>query len=199
MARKFGSLPSSGLRAGVGFHKPSVGEHRPVTMDDPATLVMTDFKRVRALTIAPHASMQDAHDKMVANGVRLLLVVDGRNSVIGLITSTDLTGEKPVRVIEQRRISRQDVLVSDIMTPSGRLEAIDMDDLIMARVGHVVTTLQNTGRRHALVVDSDENGVQAVRGLFSATQIERQLGMTIATLVDEERASLVRVPEPISQ
>jgi CBS domain containing-hemolysin-like protein len=198
MAKKYGPLPTSGLRGGVGFHKPSVGEHRPVTLDDPATLVMTDFKRVRALTITRHASMQDALDKMMSNGVRLLLVVDGKNAVIGLITSTDLTSEKPVRVIEERRIGRQEVQVGDIMTPRERLEAVDMDDLVMARVGHVVNTLQSSGRRHALVVDTGEDGVQAVRGLFSATQIERQLGMTIETLVDEERR-LVRIPEPITQ
>jgi CBS domain-containing protein len=181
MARKYAPLPSSGLRAGVGFHKPPAGENRRVTVTDPATLVMTDFKRVRALTIQGTATMQDAHDKMIANGVRLLLVVDAKNAVTGLITSTDIAGEKPVRVVQERRIGRAEVLVADVMTPRDRLEVVDMDDLLFARVGHVVATLEAVGRRHALVIDTDDGGNQTVRGLFSATQVETQLGMSIVT------------------
>jgi hypothetical protein len=37
------------------------------------------------------------------------------------------------------------------------------------------------GRQHALVVESDGRSRQIVRGLFSATQIARQLGATIQT------------------
>jgi CBS domain containing-hemolysin-like protein len=181
MPRKFESLPASELRAGVGFHKPAVSENRRVTLNDAATSVMTDFKKVRALTIQATATMQNAQNKMIANGVRLLLVVDIHNDIVGLITSTDITGEKPVRIVNERRISRAEVQVGDVMTPRNRLEAVDMDDLVLARVGHVVETLKAVGRRHALVIDTDEKGVQTVRGLFSATQVEKQLGVSIET------------------
>lgn len=181
MSRTYSALPASGLRAGVDFHKPAVGETRPVTLDDPATAVMTDFRKVRALTIHSAAPMERAYDKMIANGVRLLLVVDNRNSVVGLITSTDVEGEKPLRIIQDRRIRRAEILVSDVMTPGERLEVLDMDDVQFARVGHVVTTLKAVGRRHALVVDSDEQGGQTIRGLFSCSQLEKQLGQGIET------------------
>jgi CBS domain-containing protein len=181
MKRNFAPLPAAHLRAAAGFHKPSQGEYMRVDLDDPAALVMTDFKKVRALTIQATASMQNAHNKMIANNVRLLLVVDVRNDVVGLITSTDIEGEKPLRIIQERRIARSEIQVGDVMTPRERLEAVDMDDLLLARVGHVVATLKAVGRRHALIVDTDDNGVQRVRGLFSATQVERQLGISIET------------------
>jgi len=181
MSRTYGALPSSGIGAGVGFHKPAVAEYRSVGMDDAAMLVMTDFKQVRALTVQATTSMQNALNKMIANGVRMLLVVDIDNAIVGLITSTDIAGEKPVRVIQERRISRDELAVADVMTPREQLEAVDMDDLVLARVGHVVMTLQAVGRRHALVVETDKDGKQMLRGLFSATQVEKQLGTSIDT------------------
>lgn len=181
MKRNFSPLPASQLNAATGFHKPTQGEHQRVDLDDPAALVMTDFRKVRALTIQATASMHNALNKMIANNVRLLLVVDIRNDVVGLVTSTDIEGEKPLRIIQERRIARGEIQVGDVMTPRDRLEAVDMDDLLLARVGHVVATLKAVGRRHALIVDTDDNGVQRVRGLFSATQVERQLGINIET------------------
>jgi len=136
---------------------------------------------VRALTIQATTSMQNALNKMIANGVRMLLVVDVHNTVVGLITSTDIAGEKPVRVVQERRISREDLLVGDVMTPRELLEAVNISDLALARVGHVVMTLQAVGRRHALVIETGENGSQNLRGLFSATQVEKQLGTSIDT------------------
>ncbi|MCK7493677.1 MAG: hypothetical protein MZW92_21845 [Comamonadaceae bacterium] len=49
------------------------------------------------------------------------------------------------------------------MTPRNRLEAVDMDDLVLARVGHVVEALKAVDAV-ALVIDTDEKGVQTVRG-----------------------------------
>jgi len=46
---------------------------------------------------------------------------------------------------------------------------------------HVVATLRRAGRQHTLVVEQNSNGQQVVRGLFSATQIARQLGVAIQT------------------
>jgi hypothetical protein len=59
------------------------------------------------------------------------------------------------------------------MTPAPRLEALDFRDVRAAKVGHVVATLRQSGRQHALVTDPDGR----IRGIFSATQIARQLGV----------------------
>ncbi|OGA49093.1 MAG: hypothetical protein A3G24_11705 [Betaproteobacteria bacterium RIFCSPLOWO2_12_FULL_62_13] len=59
-------------------------------------------------------------------------------------------------------------------------EVIQMRDVLNARVGHVVATLKRAQRQHALVVEPNEgDSCQAVRGLFSASQIAWQLGVQV--------------------
>lgn len=182
MLRNFAPLHSDRLLSAVSFHLPALPEARPVQLDDPAVRVMTDFKQVRALTTPPGVSMEYASQRMAVNRVRLLLVVDHHNRLLGLITTTDIEGDKPLRLVQQRGVRRGDLLVSDIMTPREKLEAIAMEDVLRARVGDVVATLQAVGRQHAMVTDCDDHGHQTVRGLFSASQLARQLGMPIQTL-----------------
>ena len=143
---------------------------------------MTDLKHVCAATIEPEATLDAANQTMIECGVRLLLVVDRSRLVLGLITAADVLGEKPLLFTQERGIKRQDVLVRDIMTPQNQLEVLKMEDVLRARVGHVVATLKKSGRQHAVVVDVNAlDQTQKVRGIFSATQVERQLGVTIQT------------------
>jgi CBS domain-containing protein len=179
MANRYSPLDTFGLADDAEFARPPIDESLPVGLDDPAENVMTDFERIRAFTVQATTSIESAHNKMIANGVRLLLVVDVRNHVIGLITSTDILGEKSIRIVKERGIVHSELRVADLMTPRERLEAIDFENLARARVGHVVETLRTSGRRHALVVETDAGGRQRVRGLLSATQVEKQLGSTI--------------------
>ena len=64
------------------------------------------------------------------------------------------------------------------MTPLDRMEALPIDALIDAKIGHVVATLRKAGRQHALVVESGADG-DTVRGIFSLTQIASDLGISI--------------------
>jgi hypothetical protein len=52
---------------------------------------------------------------------------------------------------------------------------VTLADVQGARVGHVLETLRRAGRQHALVVDAEN----AVCGVFSASQIARQLGVAL--------------------
>jgi CBS domain-containing protein len=169
------------LQAGVGYAQPTQAVPEKATLDDAAVNVMTDLTRVTAVIILPGDTVDEAHRRMVQRGVRLLLVVDQDRRVVGLITATDTLGEKPVLAASQRGLRREEVLVRDIMTPQERLQVLGMADVRAAKVGHIVSTLQKAGRQHAMVVDHDAKGRQTVRGLFSATQIARQLGVTIQT------------------
>jgi len=49
-----------------------------------------------------------------------------------------------------------------------------------AKVGNVIASLRESGRQHTLVVESDTDGAPVVRGIFSLTQIEKQLGTAIS-------------------
>lgn len=181
MLRNYTALSPSMMQSGVGYAQPSQPVPEKVTVDDPALQVLTDFKRVTAIIVLAGDTVDEAHSRMIKRGVRLLLVVDQERKVIGLITANDILGEKPMQVITQRGIRRDELLVRDVMTPQERLQVLGLEAVRSAKVGHIVATLKAAGRQHALVVDVDGAGRQTVRGMFSATQIARQLGVTIHT------------------
>ena len=57
-----------------------------------------------------------------------------------------------------------------------------MEEVLPASVGDIVATLQNVGRRHALVIDNDVRTAQdSIRGIFCATQISKQLNRHVET------------------
>jgi CBS-domain-containing membrane protein len=116
---------------------------------------------------------------MMQRGVRLLLVLDEGDVLAGLITTTDILGEKPVSLARERGMKHSEILVEDLMTPASRLEAFDLARVASARVGHVVSGLQEARRNHALVVQQNAQGQTEIRGIFSLSQIARQLGMPL--------------------
>jgi CBS domain-containing protein len=182
MLRNYAPLVFSALNPATTYHQPTQSLLARLNLESPAQECMTDLKHVCAATIEREATLDAANQTMIERGVRLLLVVDRLRFVLGLITANDILGEKPLLFIQERGIKRQDVLVRDIMTPQHQLEVLKMDDVLHARVGHVVSTLKKSGRQHAVVVDiSAVDQTQIVRGIFSATQVARQLGVTIQT------------------
>ena len=152
-----------------------------VQADSRATDVMTDLRNVAAVVTHSVAGVNEAHQAMIAHGVRALFVVDEQGTVLGIITSTDILGEKPVQLAQQRGARHDEVLVRDLMTPADLLEAISLEEVMQARVGDIVATLRRSGRQHALVIESAPAGAASptlfVRGIFSLTQIARQLGL----------------------
>jgi hypothetical protein len=148
----------------------------------PALDVMTDLTRVEAVTIAPGASVDEANQLMIRHRVRSLFVVGEANAIAGIITATDAQGERPVQVAHERGLRHAEVLVHHVMTPAAQLETIELKHVQHARVGDVVETLKHSGRQHALVIDSASaepgSAELTVRGIFSVSQIARQLGLT---------------------
>jgi CBS-domain-containing membrane protein len=149
-----------------------------VTLDDPAFSVMTDLREVSAATTRPEETIDAAHAQMIRRAVRLLFVCDADSNVVGVLTATDLLGEKPVRFMQSRGVSHAEILVEDIMTPASMLEALSIIDVAQMRVGHIVATLKSVGRKHLMV---SEDGGRRIRGLFSASQLARQLGVELQT------------------
>ena len=145
----------------------------------PATDVMTDLRQVAAVTTRSDATIDAARQAMIVHGVRALFVVDEERTMLGILTATDLLGERPVQIAHQRGLRHDEVPVRLVMTPDERLEAMDLEEVVRARVGDIVASLRLSGRQHALVTESaaDAGGTRIVRGIFSLTQIARQLGL----------------------
>jgi CBS-domain-containing membrane protein len=148
----------------------------PVTLESPAIEVMTDLARVPPAAIDPSTPLEFANSYMRARGVRSLFVVAADGNVQGLVTATDILGERPVSIGQARGVKRGDLRVSDVMTPAGAVMAFSLRDVMAAKVGHIVASLRQAGRHHALVGESLRGGGERIRGIFSATQIARQLG-----------------------
>ncbi|GAO37763.1 hypothetical protein SCT_3200 [Sulfuricella sp. T08] len=179
----FPPLPPSNLVQGATYYQPLQISPAHVELGDPAVRVMTDLKEVMAVTIGPEKTVDAARERMVRHSVRLLLVIDDQETVLGLVTATDILGEKPLQFIQKSGGRREDVLVRNIMTPQEKLEVLCMKDVAAAKVGHIVATLKKCGRQHALVVDTEGLGhAQQVRGIFSTSQVSRLLGTEIQTL-----------------
>jgi hypothetical protein len=96
---------------------------------------MTDLESTTAVIILPADTVDEAHTRMIQRGVRLLLVVDENRNVLGIVTATDILGEKPVQVAVQRGTGRGEIQVRDIMTPQERIEVLDLAALRGAKVG----------------------------------------------------------------
>ncbi len=156
-------------------------QSKSVTLESSALDVMTDLRHNDAAVIDPHVSMEFANSYMIQRGVRSLLVLNQDHSLTGIITATDILGEKPLRFIQDRRVRHDEIIVSDIMTPLNRLEVISIKEVQNSKVGHVVASLRDTGRQHILVMENNVDNKPSVCGIFSLTQIERQLGVTISS------------------
>ena len=145
-----------------------------VHFHDSAMLVFTDFGRVHPVTITPDRTIDYALHKMKSSGVRLLIVVDKKHHMIGLISADKIMGDDPVRLAEHKQLDHSQITVAMLMQPQKDIQVLESSHLRDARVGHIVATLHRLEQKHVLVVD---HGI--VSGLFSASQISKQLGRSI--------------------
>lgn len=180
-AGSYAPLGNSRGKASDRYRLPAPGAPEPLRLDSPALEVMTDLRRVSAVTTDRNTSIADVSQAMIARGVRALFVVDDTRRILGILTSSDLLGERPIQLAQARGIHYDEVAARDIMTPSERLEVVDLRDVQHARVGDIIATLRLASRQHALVVEGAEGGGatgdRTVCGIFSLTQIGRRLGI----------------------
>ncbi len=174
---EYRSLPVQHLTGAVEIAQPAPPNH--VSMDSAAIEVMTDLRCTTAAVIHPDATMEIANVYMQMRGMRSLFVMNKDQSLCGMITATDILGEKPLRFIDERRIKYSEILVQDIMTHLDKLEAIPIKEVEKGRVGNIVTSLRESGRQHTLVIEHFSNAASKICGIFSLTQIEKQLNIKI--------------------
>lgn len=174
-------LDYSTLKPETTYHRPLQVLPERVQANSPATDVMTDFTKVAAITMGPCATLSAAEQRMVASNVRLLLVTEQSNKILGIITATDIQGDRPIKYIQQVGGKREDIFLQDIMTPTDKLDVLQMKVVEKVMVGDIVQTMKSVGRQHALVADIDDEGNQTLRGIFSTKQISKQLGIEIST------------------
>ena len=173
------ALPTRRLEAGASIVQAKPWHSEPVSLESPAVSVMTDLTQVKAATTGPQTSLRHAEQQMIYQGVRMLFVVTEMPSLLGLITTTDLGGDRAVRIVQQRGLRYDELTVGDVMTSLASLDAVELDALRTATVRNLIATLKVHGRNHLLVVEGGGAAALRVRGVISRAQIERQLGKPI--------------------
>jgi predicted transcriptional regulator len=165
-----------------------------ISLEDPASSMMTDFNHIRPFATTADASIEEINNKMIACGVRLLFVAERDEVLLGLVTYNDIFGEKPLQYIQEHGGKREEITALDIMTPMSRLESLELSDILRSRVGDIIETMKTSGRQHVLVTEDQPDGRQMINGMFSSTQIEKRLKIQIElspranTFADIERA-----------
>src|ERR1700722_20954177 len=152
---------------------------------DPAIYAITDFKRDYPMTVEPERQIDDALTDMIHLGVRALLV-SKEQRLVGLITSYDIQGERPIQFLQSSNYSRhQDIRVVDVMTPWEELAALDWDTVESARASDLLAVFQQTNLTHLLVIEVDKQTSHCtVRALASRARLLRQLGDRVSGLAE---------------
>jgi CBS domain-containing protein len=153
-------------------------EYSGLRLIDPALHGMTDFMHKFPISVAPERPIDEALADMVRFGVRALLVISGEN-VVGLITSYDIEGARPLNFSRRSNITRREYIrVGDIMTEWEDLPTVDWSTMQSARVADLLEIFHGVGLMHLLVVEGEHSGATIVRGLVSRARIERRLNGT---------------------
>lgn len=167
---EFKCLKVSTLESNSTYARAYSHQRNLINMKSSALEVMTDLHFVSAITIHSGSTIIQASQQMISQGVRLLLVVGDSDEVIGLITTRDFNTQE----------MSKETTIDSVMTPFNEIEVMDMDEVLHAVVGDVVETLKRSQRQHALSAEEDPTtGRTVIRGVFSATQISRQLGIAV--------------------
>lgn len=144
--------------------------------DDPALSVMTDFRERSSVTVSETTTIDAALEHMKHTGVRCAFAIDEpQRLVVGLITAYDIMGEKPMRHMQATSTARSHVLVKDLMTRLPDWQVVEVKLIERHTVAAVARLFDETLLTHVIVTETDERGMQRLRGILSASKVRRLL------------------------
>lgn len=168
-------LPTAGF-LGATLPRRSIADGQFLDPGDPAMHAVTDFTREHPVTVDEDRQIDAALDDMIRLGVRALLVTRDQR-IVGLISSYDIQGERPLQFLQSSTYSHhQEIRVGHIMTPWDRLRAVDWNALQSTCAGDLLQSMEEAELTHVLVIEARKrNSAPVVRGLVSRARLARQL------------------------
>lgn len=143
---------------------------------DPALSVMTDFRERSSVTVPEMITIDAALEHMKHTGVRCAFAIDeAQRQVVGLITAYDIMGEKPMRHMRLTSTVRAQVLVKDLMLRLPEWQVVHIKPVEHHTVAAVAHLFDETLLTHIVVVETDDHGLQRLRGILSAAKVRRLL------------------------
>jgi hypothetical protein len=130
----------------------------PLSPSAPALAAMTDLRDGRPVTVSEDERLEAALARMIHAGVRLLFSTNATGQLTGVITASNIQGEKPVRFLASsdclQNVCRwQDLRVRDIFTPVGAAPAASLASLRGASVADLRAWFEMTEHTHLLVAE----------------------------------------------
>lgn len=148
--------------------------YKELSLEDPAIAVMTDHRIEKAPTTPSDRALDRAMKQMAEENCSMLLISDENDEIEGLITSADISGEKPIQYSKESGKKREDIRVRHLMTRIQDIPALSIQDVLDSKIGDILSTLNEIGSEYVLVTGK-EQGDTAIRGVFSARSIARSL------------------------
>jgi CBS-domain-containing membrane protein len=166
---------------GVTYARPQQHYPQRLSLDSPAVEGMTDLRMMTALTVERTNTLAATRERLRKLGVKMLLVTDATGAVAGIVTQSDLDSDRPTKIASKSGESPDELLVQDIMTLRGRIEVLHLHDVVTANVGQLLSSLRQSGRRHALVLEpgSGAQHDERICGIFSLTKLCALVGLDI--------------------
>lgn len=141
------------------------------TLTSPALALVSDFRNIQPNMINLSSTAIEALDMMQREKTKLKLVVDNSGELAGLLHIDQLSDQALMRRVAFG-VSREDILVADVMRPRERIKALAYQQLQYCNIGDVVNTLQSCGEQHCVVIDRESH---QIRGVISSQDIARRL------------------------
>lgn len=150
-----------------------------ITVNDPASQVLENFHSTLPCLVSDQANIDDAWDKMQNLHTHNALIEQSGGQLIGLISSGDILGAKPITIMQNKRIQRGQVKTHMVMTPLKDIPTFTEDTIAQATVGHILVSLKTSNSQHALVVHQATDAWH-ISGLFSLSQISKHMHLTLS-------------------
>ncbi len=166
------TLRTAPLGAVTTLARPETDEK--VTLDSPAGTIFTDFVHHHPVVLVGDLPVEQAEAHMQRSHVKLVLVVDDADDFLGVLSFSDLSGERFQHLLGQG-YTRHVISVKDVMVAREELSAVLFEDIADATIGCIVDTLKREHRQHCLVMDEQPK----IRGIFSASDIARRLHVPV--------------------
>lgn len=147
-------------------------EFADVQADSSALAILTDFRSHKPHMVDSHLEATEALEVMLAEDVKIKIVIDDRKEFIGVISIDDLTDHNMQLKQMALRIKRNELLVRDLMHARTNIRAIEYEQFKLATVADLVSALKKSRQEYLLVVDKDAHHI---RGIVSSRDIASRL------------------------
>jgi len=151
-------------------------EFADVQANTSALAILTDFRSHKPHMVDSHLEATEAREMMLAEDVKIKIVVDASKEFIGVISVDDLADHNMLLKQMALHVKRDELLVRDLMHTRSSIRAIEYDQFKSATVADVVSTLKKFHQEYLLVVDKDAHHI---RGIVSSRDIASRLHMPV--------------------